>query len=101
MRIDARTAAASLDAVRRLFDRMEQQLADGRAYLEGDVLTAADLTLAALAAPTVAPPEHQVRFPAPETLPPEAAALVRECRERPMGAYLLRIYRDHRGSRAR
>lgn len=97
MRIDARRADESWDEVLRVFDAMEGRLADGRPYLTGDRFTAADLTLASLAGPGVMPPEHMIQFPAIDRFPQAAATLLREIRARPVGAYLRRMYREHRG----
>jgi glutathione S-transferase len=82
MRIDERSAEESRGKVLRVFDDLEKRLEDGRRHLVADRFTAADLTLAALAGATVAPPEHSVRFPNAESLPASAAALLREIRER-------------------
>jgi glutathione S-transferase len=96
MRIDERTAARSLDEVRRTFDAIEKRLGDGRRYLVGDRFTAADLTFAALVGPAVQPEEHPVRFPDASELPTEAAALLRETQERPAGQFVKRMYKEHR-----
>jgi glutathione S-transferase len=98
MNIDARTAEVSRDRVLALFDAMERRLADGRPFLLGDRFTAADLTLASLAGPAVQPPEHPATFPREDALPPAAAKLLRETQARPLGAYMRRMYRDHRRS---
>jgi glutathione S-transferase len=98
MDIDERTAAESLDKVRVLFDALERRLSDGRPYLTGERFTAADLTLAALAAPSVQPPEHPIPFGLGEALPPRAAELLRETQARPVGAFVQRMYREHRRS---
>jgi glutathione S-transferase len=99
MKIDERTAAESLDRVLRVFDRIEKRLSDGRPYLTGDRFTAADLTFAALAGGAMKPPEHPVRFPPDDVFPESLGALLRETRERPAGAFVRRMYRDHRGAR--
>jgi glutathione S-transferase len=96
MSIDARHAAQSRDEVLRVFDAVERRLQDGRPYLTGDRFTAADLTFAALASPSVLPLEHMIQFPAIELLPEPAATLVRETQARPVGAFLRRMYREHR-----
>jgi len=98
MRIDAPSAAASRDQLLRVFDGIDLRLADGRPYLSGDRFTAADLTLAALAGPSIMPPEHIVRYPAAESFPEAAANLLRETQARPVGTYLRRMYRQHRAS---
>jgi glutathione S-transferase len=96
MKITEQSAAESIDHVRAVCDDLEKRLADGRPYLTGDRFTAADLTLAALAAPAVRPFEHPTRLPALDALPPPLAALVRELQERPLAAFVRRMYREHR-----
>ncbi len=96
MRIDERTAAQSLERVHAVFDDFERRLADGRPYLTGDRFTAADLTLAALAAPAVRPPEHPARVPDLDRLPAPLIGLTRELQDRSLGAFVRRMYREHR-----
>jgi len=96
MGIDERTAERSLGEVRRIFDGVEQRLADGRPYLAGDRFTGADLTFAALGAPAVLPPEHPATMPAESVLPTAIGHLLRETRERPAGAFVRRMYEEHR-----
>jgi glutathione S-transferase len=96
MRIDERTAAASLAEVLRTFDAIEKRMSDGRPYLAGDRFSAADLTFAALAGPAVRPDGHPVRFPDPDRFPPAVVELMRETQERPAGAFVRRLYREHR-----
>ena len=81
-------------------DFVGELLADGRPYLCGDRFSAADLTFAALAAPTVVPPEYSVPLPQPDTLPAKTAALVERAREHPAGRHALRMFREHRRATA-
>jgi glutathione S-transferase len=95
MRINEATVAHSRDEVRRHVDAVAARLADGRRYLVGDRFSAADLTFAALAAPMVLPDEHP--FPLPfERLPEPMQALCREMQAHPAGAFVLRLYAEHR-----
>ena len=95
MAIDERTVAESLDVVRRRFDDVTARLRDGRRYLLGDRFTAADLTFAAFAGPMVAPKEHPFQFPA-ELFPPRLQDILREMSAHPTGAFILRLYAEHR-----
>lgn len=83
------------------FDFAAELLADGRPYLGGDRLTAADLTFAALASPVVVPPEYAVPLPQPhwEGLPPGPRAIVERAREHPAGRHALAVFRRHRRER--
>ena len=55
MNISPEGAQRSLGQLRELMERYGARLADGRRYLCGDTLTAADLTFAALASPVIFP----------------------------------------------
>jgi glutathione S-transferase len=90
------TAEQAEADVRATFDDVDARMSDGRPYLCGDRFTAADLTFSALAAAVLMPPEYGVALPQPPELPPEAASLVREWRERPAGAHAMRMFRDER-----
>jgi glutathione S-transferase len=83
-------------AVRRTFDAVASQLADGRRYLCGDAFTAADLAFAALAAPALVPPQYGVPLPQPDELPPAMAAGVRAFRAHPAGAFACRLFAKER-----
>jgi glutathione S-transferase len=83
-------------AVRRTFDAVASQLADGRRYLCGDAFTAADLAFAALAAPALVPPQYGVPLPQPDELPPAMAAGVRAFRAHPAGAFACRLFAEER-----
>jgi glutathione S-transferase len=73
-------------------DRIAARLADGRPYLAGDRFTAADLTFAAMTAPSILPSRYGVTLPDPNVIPEDAAAFVRGCREHPAGAFAMRLY---------
>ena len=64
----------------------------------GGVFSAADLSLAALGATLVLPPEgYGVKMPPIDSLPP--SALAAECRrfqDHPTGQFILRMYREER-----
>jgi len=90
------TAAASEREMRSVLDAIAARLADGRRYLVGDRFTTADLTFAALAAPLIVPPQYGRPLPAVDELPPSTAAVVRELREHPAGAFALRMFADER-----
>lgn len=83
--------------VLRSFDAIAERLSDGRPHLCGDRFTAADLTLACLAASVVLPPQYGVRLPQPAELPDVVARDVMTFREHPAGAYALELFRSQRG----
>jgi glutathione S-transferase len=95
MRIDAAGAALSLARIDEVFAQVDALLADGRPFLVGDSLTAADITFAALAAPALLP-EPAERLPGIERLTAPAAEQVRRWRARAAGAFAMKLVREHR-----
>jgi glutathione S-transferase len=82
--------------VRAIFDEVAATLDDGRRYLCGDSITAADLAFASMAMPAILPDEgFPVALPAPEEMG-RMAPIIRELREHPAGQFALRLYRDER-----
>ncbi|HYG96629.1 MAG TPA: glutathione S-transferase family protein [Solirubrobacterales bacterium] len=101
--IRRRLGLAELDEagarVRAIFDDVADTLGDGRRYLCGESITAADLAFASMAMPAILPDEG---FPVPLPRPDEMGKMARtihELRERPAGQFALRLYRDERAPR--
>lgn len=94
--ITPETAAQAYEQIKSIFEKVNVLLADGRTYLVGDSFSAADITFAALAAPTISPPEHPMKSVPLQELPPKMASEIREFQETPAGAYVLRLYRNRR-----
>ena len=63
----------------------------------GDTFTAADLTWAALTAPSVLPQRYGVALPQPDRLDDDAKLWVEEVRAHPAGQFAVRLY-EHRPS---
>lgn len=87
---------AKLATIRTVMGQVDERLADGRRYLLGDHFTLADMAFAVAAAPVVWPAEYGGALPPLEATPPALRSVISEMRQRPSGAYALRIYRDHR-----
>jgi glutathione S-transferase len=93
--VNAESAAAARRDVLRVFDEVAREL-DGRRYLVGGVFSAADLTFAALAAPTVLPAAYARFLPPLSALPASLRLQVEAFREHPAGRYALALYDAHR-----
>lgn len=97
-------AARALQRTRETFDQVDRLLADGRPYLTGATLTFADIAFASLGALAVLPPEYPGnrlrgrRIALADIADPLWRAQVEELRARPAGQFILRLYRDERGS---
>jgi glutathione S-transferase len=88
-------SARSLDDVRREMDRISARI-EGRRWLVGDRFTAADLSLACLAAPVLVPSEYGGVLPPLEEMPQAFRALVAEMRDCPAGQHAMRMFREER-----
>jgi glutathione S-transferase len=98
--LDSGSIAKHEPVIDAIFAEVDARLADGRRYLVGDRLTAADMAFASLAAPAVIPPEYGGPMPTVDELPPPMRAEVERLRSRPAGRFLLRLYREDRWSSA-
>lgn len=83
--------------MRAVFDDVSDRLADGRRYLVGDTLTAADITFASLTAVILGQPYAYSKGVAPgagEQTKQEVACL----RQTRAGEYALRLWKEDRGT---
>ena len=96
-RITPEKAARSLERTRAAFREVDALLADGRRYLVGGRLTAADITFASLAGPAVLPPESRAAHPLLEEAPPAMREEIVRLRATPAGRFALRLYQEARG----
>jgi glutathione S-transferase len=94
--INATSASESYQEILRVFDRIEDILADGRRYLLGDRLTAIDIIFASLAAPILQPPEHPIPSAALDLLPVQMQQDIHHCQTTTAGKFGLRLYRESR-----
>lgn len=98
-RISDATALKAEGTIRRIFDTIGERLrASGGRYLVGDRFSAADLTFAALAAPSLMPPGHPSMTSSLDGEPARLADWVTSLRATPAGAHALRMYREHRAA---
>ena len=95
--IDEQSVADAFDKVRAAGDRFRAELGSS-GYLVGDAFSVADLTLAALVAPAVAPP--QFPYPQPQRGHPRLAPLRDALAESGILDWTREVYARHRGSSA-
>lgn len=99
MRIDAKRAQRSRDKIHEAFDAASERLKDGRPYLCGEGFSAADLSFACMAAPSliVSPQEgFGAYLPPLHEVPSEAQRFAEELRSTPAGAHAMRMFADER-----
>lgn len=94
--INSDSVTKAYETIGSIFEQVNELLSDGRIYLVGDRLSAADITFAALAAPVIAPSEHPMRGSSLEDLPPKMVSEIREFRATPAGTFVLRLYATRR-----
>jgi len=95
-RVDPTSARESLRRASAALDEIGGRLGTSHRYLVGDQLSAADLTLGALAAPLVFPTQYGGALPPFEALPAAMGAEVEAVRATPAGEFVLRLYEQDR-----
>ncbi len=97
MRITPEGAERSLAELRALLEKYSARLADGRRYLCGDSLSAADITLATLAVPVLFPPGYaKITMPDLSALPAPLRDETNRQRQSLVGQFVLRLYTEER-----
>lgn len=96
MRITPESANRSLATVRAVFAWVGELLTDGRHFLVGDHLSAADIAFAALAAPVLLPPEFGGALPDLAAVNSSMREEVQRLRAEPAGRFALRLYKARR-----
>ncbi|MFO0625111.1 MAG: glutathione S-transferase family protein [Polyangiales bacterium] len=96
LKVSAAGVARSEARVRAVFDEVSTALGDGRRYLAGDRLTAADVAFAALAAPVLLPDGYAPWLFAYAEAPSSMRPLVDALRDTPAGRFGLRVYAEDR-----
>jgi glutathione S-transferase len=95
-RITPGSVQSSLTRVRAVFQKVGEQISDGRRFLLGERFSAADLTFAALAAPLVFPAECRAVLPTLNALPAEMREEILRLRQTEAGQFALRLYAEER-----
>jgi glutathione S-transferase len=94
--LEPKRLARARELVARELDAISKRLGDERPYLLGDRFSAADLSFACLAAPTVLPPQYSAWLPPLEAFSHEVQANTRAFRDTPAGAFALRMFAEER-----
>jgi glutathione S-transferase len=94
--VNAETATAALARIDDVFATIGARLQDGRPYLCGDRLTAADLTFAALSAPVICPAQYGSPLPPLDAMPPAYTREARRLRDTPAGRFALGLFARER-----
>lgn len=94
--LPANTSQDNLIEIRKMFDRVDAMLSDGRRYLAGDRFTLADLAFAAAAAPVILPVEFGGALPDISQVPDDYREAVYQLRATTAGQFVLRIYQEER-----
>ncbi len=94
--VSPHTVERGIERSRAIVAQVDARLADGRRYLVGEHFSAADLTLAAMLAPFVMPPEYGVRLPQLDEVSPTMRVMIDEMRATRTGQYVLQLYRTQR-----
>jgi glutathione S-transferase len=96
LQLHPRQLSGTFERVWAIFDEVAARLDDGRPYLFGDSLTAADVAFAAMSMPAILPDRgFPVALPEPAQMG-KIAGQVEELRAHPAGRFALRLYRDDR-----
>ena len=96
-KVSEKAKARSLENIQSVFAQTDALLAGGKKYLVGDRFTAADLTLAALAAPALGPEGNRAQMPPRHLLPAGMLAQIDALRATRTGQHVLRLFREERG----
>jgi glutathione S-transferase len=95
LKLGPRAIESAQRRIAEIFASLAPRLERGR-FLVGERFTAADLTLAALGAPAVFPPEYGAALPSVADMPEPMQRSVEAFRRTPAGTHVLRMYREHR-----
>ncbi len=96
LNVNQKSCQRSLDRMREIFAEVSAALSDGREYLVGGRLTAADVAFAALANPVLFPTRSDRWLCPKDELPAAMRETVDEFRSTPAGAWALGLYDRHR-----
>ncbi len=94
--LNAESAVECGKKIDNIFEKVNGLLADGRNYLVGDKISAADITFASVAAPILQPPQHPIKSSNLQELPAEMLSKINQFRETDAGKFVLNLYAKQR-----
>lgn len=94
--VNAESATQYYQQIENVFAKVSDLLADGRNYLVGDKISAADISFASLAAPILQPPQHPIKSSDAEVLPAEFLSKINKLKETAAGKFVLNLYATKR-----
>ncbi|REK00883.1 MAG: glutathione S-transferase [Acidobacteria bacterium] len=97
--IDSQSARAAEQRFVAVLDEVAERISDGRPFLLGDRLSAADVTFAALSSPISLPPEYGSPIATLDDLPPRARRRMEPLHGHPACEFARGLYRRERGVR--
>ena len=95
-KVSEKAKVRSLERIKSVFAKTDARLAGGKKFLVGDRFTAADLTLACLAAPALGPEGNRAQTPPRHILPMEMLKDIDALRATPTGEHVLRLFKEER-----
>ena len=95
-RITPDSAQRSLQRVREMFQEVDERLKDGRPFLVGGRLSAADITFASLAAPVLLPVGCRAAYPSVEEVPGAMREVVYSFRDTAAGQFAGNLFARER-----
>ena len=94
--VNAESAAQAYEKIKSIFAKVNNLLADGRNYLVGDQMSAADISFASLAAPILQPPQHPSNSSNSPQLPAKMLSEIKTIQETTAGQFALNLYDNWR-----
>ncbi len=102
LEINKQQADQDLKQIFQIFDDVEQQLSDGRPFLFGNKITAADISFACLGGilmlPTISE-GYAAYLPSLDEVDPELARIANHLRKHKAGKWILKLFSEQRGKR--
>ena len=95
-KLNGQDAVVFLVEIEKIFTQVSEALQDGRRYLTGDRLTAADIAFAAIAAPVVLPVEYQGSITKFNEISEELRQEIMKLRATPAGQFVMKCYQEDR-----